>query len=494
MSEQVQSIHPLLARQLKRSKLDLSTASPEVLELIAMVEGAYKQADFDRSILERSMELSSAELVDQNAELKEMVRSLPEIFETLGPVDLENHSIREILEGYVSELISSRQVLNDAKVAAELNAKARAAFLANMSHEIRTPMNGVIGMVELIMADEGLDEELLDRLKTIRLSGQSLLRIIDDILDLSKLEAGKLEICYHACILQNVFEYPIAILRQQTKEKGIKLTLTIDRKLPRKILCDDLRVGQVLTNLVGNATKFTNSSGQIWVRVLQNDDRLRVEVRDTGIGISKEKLDEIFKPFSQADNTTTRRFGGTGLGLSISKQLVELMQGTIGAESMVGRGSTFWFELPLVHAHGSQIEQRSEQRFGAVKGLNFLVAEDNLVNQKVITKLLEREGHTYTLARDGVEATEIFRRSPSAFDLILMDCHMPRMNGYEASRSIRDAGPTGANVFIIAFTASVTTEDKQLCLDSGMNEVLAKPMVLADLRRILATRFCSQAA
>lgn len=494
MFEQASSTHPLLARQLKRSKLDLSTAAPEVLELLSMVEGAYKQADFDRGILERSMELSSNELVDQNAELKQMVRSLPEIFETLGPVDLENQSIRDILEGYVHELISSRQVLNEAKVGAELNAKARAAFLANMSHEIRTPMNGVIGMVELIMADDGLDEELLDRLRTIRLSGQGLLRIIDDILDLSKLEAGKLEIYSHPCVLQNVFEYPTAILKQQSKEKGIKLSISIDESLPDRIFCDDLRIGQVLTNLVGNANKFTNSSGEILVSVFRKQDNIRVEVADSGIGISPEKLEEIFKPFAQADTTTTRRYGGTGLGLAICKQIVELMDGTIGAQSVVGQGSTFWFEVPLVVASQPEIEKGNDRAVAPVVGLNILVAEDNPVNQMVITKLLAREGHTYTLARDGFEAKELFQQNPAAFDLILMDCHMPRLNGYEASRLIRASCNIGANIPIIAFTASVTPEDRKQCLESGMNEVLAKPMVLADLRKILADHFGQKAA
>lgn len=372
------------------------------------------------------------------------------------------------------------------KAALEI-AKVKSQFLANMSHEIRTPINGVTGMLNLLL-DSPLNTEQRDCLNSAKSAADSLLSIINDILDFSKIEAGKLDLEKIDFDLEHTLLDVEKTFIHSANLNGNRLTLDIKKDVPKYVKGDPGRIRQIITNLIGNALKFTKA-GKVSVRVslVQKSDktfRIRCEVEDTGIGIPKESQTRLFQAFSQADNSTTRKFGGSGLGLSISKELVEKMSGSIGVISEPGQGSTFWFELQLEEG---LITKRSSsvtipnlsEKFGKLPRV--LLAEDNVINQKIALALLDKMGIRAHAVATGKEALQALREIK--YDLILMDCQMPEMDGYEATQNIR-TNPTLAefkSIPIIAMTANALKGDRDKCIEAGMNDYVSKPVSISEL-------------
>ena len=389
------------------------------------------------------------------------------------------------LRKYQEELIRSKEM-------AEAAAKAKAIFLANISHEIRTPMNGIIGMIDILKRTQ-LTEEQLEYLDIISISGENLLMIINDVLDFSKIEAGQITFEHIRFNLSDEVNEVIKILRYKAVQKNLDLSFSIGPDVPELLIGDPLRLKQVLINLCNNAIKFTNE-GYVHVSVdlkdiVESNVRLYFEVKDTGIGISPENQQKLFKSFSQADVSTTRKFGGTGLGLAISKNLVQLMCGNIGIISEEGKGSIFFFdaEFGVASQNLSASEtQQLEESAMPDKKLKILLAEDNVINQKVAILNLEKLGHSVIVVSDGLKAVEKYiSESP---DIVFLDVQMPEMDGVEATAKIREweqANQIQNRVPIVAMTANTMKSDKDLFRAAGMDEYLSKPFNAKELIRVL---------
>ena len=391
----------------------------------------------------------------------------------------------------ISDRRHNEAALEKARRTAEQASLAKSQFLANMSHELRTPLNGVIGMTELL-AGTSLTPQQFKFIDACRKIGESLLELINRILDFSKIEAGKLDLDIHTFNPVQLISDTVDTLRWRAASKGLSTPWHVDRLARQTLKGDSGRVRQVLVNLIGNAIKFTESgSVTLHVRQLDRKDNrvtLQFNVSDTGIGIPSHKQDRLFETFSQVDPSTTRRYGGTGLGLSICKGLVELMGGTIGVRSEQGTGATFWFNLPFELASEIEAEtihepSHGEQQFNG----QVLVAEDNAINQMYIVALLKQLGCGCMTAGNGEEALELLREN--SFDVILMDCQMPEMDGFEATRQIRqseDNGVFAKRVPIIALTANAIKGDRERCLKAGMDEYLSKPVRIEEVSSVLA--------
>ncbi len=415
--------------------------------------------------------------LDQHGGAFELFQTAINLEQKVNERTVELERALETLKRNANDLLTARDQAQSAS-------RAKSDFLAVMSHEIRTPLNGVLGVTDLL-SRTALDEEQSRLVGLVQTSGEALLTVINDVLDFSKIEAGRMTLEETVFDPRELLLSASELFGPRVRAKGLELHTESDPSLPKAVLGDPSRLRQVLMNLIGNAVKFTER-GSVRVRVfrpLASEERYRFEIGDTGIGIPVEAQAGLFQPFAQADSSTTRRFGGTGLGLAITRQLVELMGGQIELRSEPGHGSTFWFDLPL---RESDIlpEESFEELVAAFRcSAQVLVVEDNKVNQLVARKQLERFGARVDVAANGLEALDAVGRC--TYDVIFMDCQMPEMDGFEATRAIRRGETADHAIPILALTANAFSGDEKRCREAGMNEFLTKPLRPAQLVRAL---------
>jgi two-component system, sensor histidine kinase and response regulator len=422
---------------------------------------------------------------DFSESFNSMTRQLRDAFQEL-------RDSKEQLQNQYNELAEARRAmlevmedLKEARDVAESAKRAEAAFLANMSHEIRTPMNAIIGFSALALKTD-LNSKQRDYIRKIRMSGAHLLGIINDVLDLSKIEAGKLSVEQTDFELTDVLENVSNLISEKAMAKGLELMFQVGKETPNFLIGDPLRLGQILVNYANNAVKFTEK-GKIVISVevaeeseTEGDVLLRFAVRDTGIGLTPEQIGKLFQSFQQAESSTSRKYGGTGLGLAISKRLANLMGGDVGVESEYGQGSTFWFTARLgkgvVRTKDSKVEQETSPliaSLAAIQGAVVLLVEDNEFNQQIASELLTDAGFVVHVASNGQESLAMIAQHP--YDVVLMDMQMPVMDGITATTEIRKMEAM-ADIPIIAMTANVMQADIKKCIDAGMNDHVAKPV------------------
>jgi two-component system, sensor histidine kinase len=408
---------------------------------------------------------------------------IPEILVGKVSVFLDLYNQKMNLNELLVKLEKNNKELEIQKRNAEEATRLKAIFLANMSHEIRTPLNGIIG-ISRMLEETALNQEQKELTRIITSSGENLLNIINDILDFSKIEAGQIQLEKINFNLNEIFNTILKLLKLKADEKGIVLMADIAKDIPKTLFGDPLRLNQIIINLVNNAIKFTEKgSVKISVEILNKDSEsieLLFKVIDTGIGISAEGMNKLFKEFSQTDSSTTRKYGGTGLGLSICKNLITILNGEIGVESELNEGSEFWFKLKYGYSENDTEEIRKDD--GIPPDLKILLAEDNIINQRATKFLLNKINAECDIANNGTEAFKMF--TENNYDLILMDMFMPEMGGLETTLLIREHEkkiPSQKPIYIIAATANTSSDDQKKCIEAGMNDFIIKPFKEADL-------------
>ncbi|QWC57705.1 response regulator [Erythrobacter sp. 3-20A1M] len=434
----------------------------------------------------------TARLVHRDGQLRHV--------EVIGHVDRNEDEVATAVFGVIidrTEDVTMREYLTQARDEARAADKAKSSFLANMSHEIRTPMNGVIGFTDLALSEED-DPDQRRRLQMIAESSNAMLRLLNDLLDFAKIEASQMTVSNEPTDLRHTLRSCVRLMEPVAQRNGVALKLEIDETLPPRVSVDKMRLRQIVLNLLGNALKFTEKGSvglQLTIDRGKSDaaPRMAIAVKDTGIGIPEDRLGQIFEKFTQADETTARKFGGTGLGLPISAQLAELMGGKLRVESEEGVGSCFTLTLPLRECAApttdAEAEEPVERNEGTpASGLRILVAEDNPVNQELTQGMVAQAGHQCDLARDGRQAVDMAvaaARDGTPYDMVLMDVQMPVLDGLGASIAIREAGLSAATLPIIAVTANAYADDIRQCRAAGMQAHLAKPLRVKDLRQTI---------
>ncbi len=457
----------------------------------------------DLEQLKKMLQASSSLGEEEKKEMLELVRVAAKDY-TITSFKFERTfrektAIVHFLTQVSNDLTEKNEELKEARHEAEEANMAKSVFLANMSHEIRTPMNGVLGMLQLLELTP-LNDEQLEYIDTLKISGESLLRLINGLLDLSKIEAGKLELDLANFSVRHCLASITGLFKAKIREKGLGLHFHIDPRIPDMLIGDENRLRQILVNLIGNAVKFTEEGGiQLEISMLEENEgqiRINIQVIDTGIGMTPAQIEGLFQPFAQADLSITRKYGGTGLGLHISSKLVELMGGQLGVTSTLNEGSVFQFDVslrkPTISSLSSlkrptKLSERVgiDEQFADANPATILLVDDNLINQRLLSKVLEKFGYQVCIANNGVEALE--RVEASTFDLIFMDVQMPEMNGIEATGHIltkyeAENTPPPA---IIALTANASLTDQKECFEAGMNDFVSKPFTFAKLKDIL---------
>ena len=413
---------------------------------------------------------------------------VPEILKGKVAVFLDLYRQRTKLNNLIIELEETNLNLKNAKNDAEEALRTKSRFLANMTHEIRTPLNGVIGLSRMLQKSE-LNAEQQEWISIITTSGENLLKIINDILDFSKNESGQIILENIDFEINGLLKNVYKLMKFKADESGLDFSYHLSKEVPAIVNGDPFRISQILMNLVNNAIKFTQK-GHVKLSVELDDqtkDSIRIlfRIKDTGIGISEEGKSLLFKEFSQAESSTSRKYGGTGLGLIISKNMVELMHGEIGVESEINKGSEFWFKLSLREAQNIK-DETPVQTEVVPKDLKILLAEDNIINQRVAILMLKQFGLKCDVAKDGMEAFNLYKSED--YELVLMDMQMPNVDGMQSTAMIRTherEHSVGHPIYIVALTANAMAEDKYQCLQSGMNNYLCKPATEKDFRKIL---------
>lgn len=450
-----------------------------------------------RELMDKANRIIQGENVPLTLDRQDEIGSLALSLNTmLRSINTRDDKLRQLAASLELKVIQRTEELEKALKRAEDATQAKANFLASMTHELRTPMNGVIGTASLL-ADTHLTPLQAEQLNIIRNCGDHLLTVINDILDFSKIEASKMELDCAPLDLRKVVDDALNIVRPMVATRGLELETTIDEDVPNFIEGDAGRLRQILVNLLSNATKFTEKGG-VYVTVKAKNmgsdkPQLEFSVRDTGIGIEPEVQQKLFTAFTQADSSTTRKYGGTGLGLVICKKLIELMGGQISIDSRLGEGATFTFNItarPTDQVPAENLNKRSDNQIQLAlsKQMRILLAEDNQVNQMVAKGFLEKLGYHPDVVNNGREALEALDRKD--YDLIFMDMMMPEMDGLEATRVICAKQPAHQRPWIVAMTANALEEHKQQCLEAGMNAFLTKPFTLKNLEEVLMEAPC----